>query len=207
MSALSPKEQRLVALVSCTTRGDWTGLQSLRRMAPAGEPDQEWREALLQSHLFLGVPRVVEAFEQLAAEGGLQGEHPSEAAESSADRWPEQGRALFGAIYADLAPKVERRLRQHHPHFAAWVLEHAYGRVLSRPGLDPARRELLAIACLALSGLERQLASHTRGAVRLGATPEQVGAVLASQRDYLKPETYERLREVVTRFSRDGVGG
>ncbi len=214
MGALSPKEERLVDLVSCVTRGDWAGLQALRRQAPPGEPDLEWREALLQSHLFLGVPRVVEALEQLAMAGGIHGEPSGEsgegtqkdpaesAAESPSEAWLPQGRQLFAAIYADLAPKVERRLKQHHPHFAAWILEHAYGRVLSRPGLDAGRRELLALVCLALSGLDRQLASHTRGAIRLGATREQVRAVLDRQRPHLGPEEWERIQEVAERFSR-----
>ena len=146
--ARTPKDLRLVELVSATTRGDWASLQALRQAAPEGEPDLEWREALVQSHLFLGFPRVVEAFEQLALVGGL-GAHGSDPRElPPTTPWIEHGTPLFEAIYADLAQPVRRRLHQHHPDFADWIAGHAYGRVLSRPGLEPHRRELLALECL-----------------------------------------------------------
>ncbi|MCB9906347.1 MAG: carboxymuconolactone decarboxylase family protein [Planctomycetes bacterium] len=198
---LAPKDERLIAMVSAVTRGDWPALQQLRKAAPAGEPDLEWREALLQSHLFLGFPRVVEAFEQLAAVGGLgfHGQDPAECDSCSA--WQDRGSELFDTIYGDLAQPVRRRLHQHHPDFASWIGQHAYARVLSRPGLAPHRRELLALVCLLHGSLDRQLASHARGAIRLGATPDQVAQVVASQAPYLAPEVFERLQAVAQRFA------
>ncbi|MEZ6021293.1 MAG: carboxymuconolactone decarboxylase family protein, partial [Planctomycetota bacterium] len=170
------------------------------RAAPAGEPDDEWREAILQSHLFLGFPRIVEAFEQLAADGGLQPGGPLHG-ERDSETTRGEGDALFDCIYGDLSDKVRRRLRQHHGHFADWIAEHAYGRVLSRPGLDGARRELLALVCLALGHLDRQFASHCRGALRLGATRAQVLAVLTSQREYLDADTFDRLESLARHYT------
>ena len=111
-----------------------------------------------------------------------------------------QGAPIFDGIYQDLAPVVRRRLSQHHTDFAHWIAEHAYGRVLARPGLEPATRELLAVVCLLHSGLDRQLASHTRGAVRLGATPQSVHAVFELVRPHLAQQEVERLKEVLQRF-------
>ena len=200
MSApLSAPDERLIDLVSAVARGDWQGLAEMRKNAPEGEPDARWREALIQSHLFLGFPRVVEAFEILAQSGGLHAPGLDELESSEADH-RDRGAPIFEAIYADLAPAVGRRLSQHHPDFARWIAEHAYGRVLSRPGLDPATRELLAIVCLLHTGLDRQLASHTRGAVRLGASPEAVSAVFERVRPHLSAQDAERLAEVIKRF-------
>ena len=63
------------------------------------------------------------------------------------------------------------RLGAAHPGLARVVLEHAYAGVLSRPGLSPAGRELLAVGCLAASDLERQLASHARAPLALESPP------------------------------------
>jgi 4-carboxymuconolactone decarboxylase len=197
--SLSAPDLRLIELVSAVARGDWSGLADLRRSAPLGEPDERWREALIQSHLFLGFPRVVEAFEVLSREGGLHAPNALEHESRDTD-FASQGAPIFDAIYADLAPVVRRRLAQHHTDFAHWIAEHAYGRVLARPGLEPAMRELLAIVCLLHSGLDRQLASHTRGAVRLGAAPAEVRAVFELVRPHLAETDAARLEEVIQRF-------
>ncbi|MDF1837983.1 MAG: carboxymuconolactone decarboxylase family protein [Planctomycetota bacterium] len=197
--ALSPADVRLVQLVSSVARGDWVELARIRREAPAGEPDGRWREALIQSHLFLGFPRVVEAFEVLSREGGLHAPTEPEHEVAGADH-AAQGAPIFDAIYQDLAPVVRRRLAQHHTDFAHWIAEHAYGRVLARPGLQASVRELLAVVCLLHSGLDRQLASHTRGAVRLGASHESVLAVFELVRPHLAGAEAKRLEEVVHRF-------
>ncbi len=196
---LTAAEERLVELVSCVTRGDWQGLRELRRNAPPGEPAVRWREALLQSHLFLGFPRIVEAFEVLTLDGTLHAPTPEEH-ESGDQDFQAKGAPIFDAIYQDLAPVVRRRLAQHHADFAHWIAEHAYGRVLARPGLAPALRELLAIVCLLHSNLERQLASHTRGAIHLGATREQVLAVFELTKPHLDPDDVSRLEDVVRKF-------
>jgi 4-carboxymuconolactone decarboxylase len=74
-------------------------------------------------------------------------------------------------------------VRALHPDLAVWMIEQGYGRVLSRAGLDPATRELVAVTVLAATGWERQLVSHLLGASRLGADRSAVrGAVTAGLR-------------------------
>jgi 4-carboxymuconolactone decarboxylase len=166
--ALSELDRRLIRLSVAIVRGDWTELRRERSAAPPGEPNRAWREAVLQSHLFAGFSRVVEAFSQLDAVGGL-GELGADEIRRE-DGAPERGRPLFDRIYANAAPTVLALLQRQHPEYADWVIGHAYGRVLSRPGLAADRRELLACACLAAQGQDRQLGSHARGALRCGAT-------------------------------------
>lgn len=201
---LDPRDARLARLFTAIVLGDWGALRAARAAAAPGEPDRSWREALLQAHLFAGFPRVVEACGVLAEVGGLGRPEPGEIA-GEPDR-PERGRALFDRIYADGAERVRAALTAGHPDLASWIEGHAYGRVLSRPGLDPARRELLAVAGLAATGQERQLASHARGALRCGARPEALAGVLDAVADLIAPDDLARARRVVERFAADVDG-
>ncbi len=99
---LTAAEERLVELVSSVARGDWQGLRELRRNAPPGEPDVRWREALLQSHLFLGFPRIVEAFEVLTLDGTLHAPTPEEHEPGDQD-FQAKGAPIFDGIYQDQA--------------------------------------------------------------------------------------------------------
>jgi 4-carboxymuconolactone decarboxylase len=54
------------------------------------------------------------------------------------------------------------------------MVEGGYGRVIGRPGLDLATRELCIAALLAVWGAPRQLHSHLRGALNAGASPDEV---------------------------------
>lgn len=195
--SLTDADRRLARLFAACVLGDWDEVRAQRAAAGPGEPDRRWREALLMVHVFAGVPRAVESYGVLDLAGGLGAIGPDETAEPRAG-----GAELFGRIYAESKDDVAALLDRHHPLFARWVLDHAYGRVLARPGLAADRRELLACAALAVLGQERQLASHARGAVRCGATPAEVAAVVEAVADLADPGRIEDARTVVQRFAR-----
>ena len=197
---LSESDQRLIRLFSAIVLGQWDEVRSIRLEAPPGEPNRAWREALLMVHLFAGVPRTIEAFDHLASVGGLGALKPEEAL-LEPDR-PERGAALFERIYAEGADKVRAHLRGHHPDLEAWIAGHVYGRVFTRPGLSAAFRELLAVAALASLGQERQLASHTRGAIRCGAEPEDLQLVIRNLSPSVPEARRTRVRTVMARFAR-----
>jgi len=197
---LSDKRSTLARLSTAVVLGEWDEVRRLRASAPAGEPDREWREAVLQTHLFAGFPRLVEAYGVLAECGGLGPPEPGEETPDDEEALRERGRALFERIYAGEAEAVRALLAGHQPAFADWIESHAYGRVLSRPGLSPDRRELLATCALAALGQERQLASHARGSLRCGATPAQLEAALAAVRDLVPPGRYDRALRLVQRL-------
>lgn len=196
---LSDEDRRLCRLFAAITLADWDEVKRLRAEAPPGEPDRSWREAVLQVHLFAGFPRQVEAYEVLAGVGGL-GEEGEDEHLGEPDR-EDRGRELFAHIYGKNAEAVEARLHAHHDDFGRWIVGHAYGRVLSRPGLAANRRELLAVAALAATGQTRQLASHARGAIHCGATPEEVLAVLDAIEDLVRAERLQAAREVAKKFT------
>lgn len=206
-AALSDGDRTLVRLFTAGVVGRGDVLRALRlAMEPGASAEirRAWREALLQVHVFAGFPRLVEAYGAIDAAGGLGGASADELeADAEDDLVRARGRALFERIYADDAELVRAMLARHHPDFARWIEEHAYGRVLARPGLDAERRELLAVAGLAALGQERQLASHARGALRCGSTRVRVDAVLDAIADLVPAERIERARQVVARFARD----
>lgn len=91
------------------------------------------------------------------------------------DRW-EKGSRWFDAVYGEGRSEglvdMQQGLAQD---LARLGVEFAFGDVYSRPGLTLAQRELLSLASLVtIGGLEPQLRGHTRGAVRVGCTPEEI---------------------------------
>lgn len=195
----SAKDVRLVRLFAAVVLGRWDDVRALRLAAPEGEPDRAWRETVLQAHVFAGFPRGVEAYGALDAAGGLGALEPGEELAEPEDA--ARGKALFERIYADLSERVHATLESGHPDFARWIVGHAYGRVLTRPGLAADRRELLAVVALCAFGQERQLASHVRGAVRCGASVDDVRAALESVRDLVGDARCDAALRIAERFA------
>lgn len=154
------------------------------------------------AHLFAGIPRQVEAYEVLARHGGLGAREPDEDRDGTLNNEAAiaRGGALFDLIYGSNAESVRARLYSFHDDFGAWVQRHAYGRVLSRPGLDAATRELCAIGALAALDQLRQLASHARGAQACGASREAIYGVLESIADLLDADRIARAKTILDRF-------
>jgi 4-carboxymuconolactone decarboxylase len=170
---------RLVALAAVGRRRDLP--RAFRAARRDGVPVRALREAVLQTCLFAGFPRAVNAFEALeAALGPLPAGRPERAAGGRGYR--RRGVALFGRVYGADARRVLGALGRRHPEFRDWILEDAYGKVLGRPGLDAAVRECLAVALLATLDLPRQQVAHVRGALRCGARPAEVAAAIAAVR-------------------------
>ena len=196
---LTDLDRTLLRLSVAICNGDRERIVAMRREAGDGARCRAWREAVLQSHLFAGFPRVVAAMDALHAAGGLGEPDPEEAAGAPEDF--EAGRALFERIYREKADPVRGVLRAYHPALAAWVEGHAYGRVLTRGGLSVDRRELLAVVCLAAGGQERQLASHVRGAVHCGASPDEVRSALDAVADLIDDDRLREAQRVVAQFA------
>ena len=195
---LSHDAKVLVRLSTAIVVGDWDEVRELRRAADEGKPDREWREAVLQTHLFAGFPRLVQAFGVIAEEGGLGEVAPEEVEAPALDS--QRGARLFDDIYGGGADTVRELLDGYHRDFATWIAEHAYGRVLARPGLSARKRELLAVCALAALGQDRQLASHARGALRCGATLEEVEAALDCADALIPSENLSRARRIARSF-------
>lgn len=137
-------------------------------------------EYILQSYLFAGFPRTINAFFTwqgwAARDGRRRGERRSEPCAPEA--WRTRGERLCRLIYGADYEALQHRLARLHPELAEWTLIEGYGKVLARPGPDPARRELAAVGALVALAAERQLSAHLRGALYAGVDPATLrGAV------------------------------
>lgn len=136
------------------------------------DPD-DVEEYLLQTYLFAGFPRTINAFftwQRWAAENGGRGAIIMEPDDVAG--WRERGEELCRLIYSGTYEALQKRLVRLHPALADWTLVEGYGKVLSRPGPDAARRELAAVGALIVLDVERQLDSHLKGALHAGVERE-----------------------------------
>jgi alkylhydroperoxidase/carboxymuconolactone decarboxylase family protein YurZ len=170
---LAPRLRVLVGVAAAVWRGQWPVLGDwLRAGQQLGQPRADVEETLLQAVLFCGFPRVVTAFDHLANVWPALAPPAGGALPAAAQA--RAGRALFAAIYGDNAAAVEAMLESFHGDFHAFVLEAAYGRILTRPHLPAGEREVLAVALLAVQAQPRQFAGHARGALRCGARRDEL---------------------------------
>jgi 4-carboxymuconolactone decarboxylase len=128
-------------------------------------------EVILQSHLFVGFP---DALNALAVWRQLSGTHAPPPTGETAAEWEERGEAVCHAVYANNYAKLRENVRGLHPDFDGWMVTGGYGRVIGRPGLDLATRELCIATLLAVWNVPRQLHSHLRGALNTGASVGEV---------------------------------
>jgi 4-carboxymuconolactone decarboxylase len=132
-------------------------------------------EALLQCYLFAGYPRAIEALSL------LQRHWPRKRRARSIPRatWQARGERLCREVYGQDYARLRAHMTAAHPDLSRWMITEGYGKVLSRPGLDPLSRELCALACLAALPAPRQLDAHVRGALHVGARTAQIREALA----------------------------
>jgi 4-carboxymuconolactone decarboxylase len=94
------------------------------------------------------------------------------------DRY-QRGLARFKATLGEQGMAVLRSLEPICPDMARYVIEFAYGDVLSRPGLSVRDRQIATLAGLAAIGhASPQLKSHIRGSLNAGLTREEIVEVL-----------------------------
>jgi len=172
-----------------TAQGGRSVADCLDEAIGSGVPLTALREALLLVAPFAGFPRALDALDAFAGACGRAGVVAPAAPESgTAGDFRARGRAFFDRVYGAGAARVLDRIRRLDPDVPEWVLESAYGRVLSRPGLTAAARECLAVVLLTALRLPNQLRGHVHGALACGATPDDVRTALAAAGDLLQDD-------------------
>ena len=180
----------------------------LRHAARELDP-AEVDEAVLQSCLFLGFPAALEAaaewrsFRDSPPEDG----DPLAAADREADR-RDRGERMCRKIYGSAYEALRRNVADASPALDRLMVDFGYGAVLGRPGLAPIRRELCLVAVLAVQGRDRQLHSHLRGALRMGAPPDWVSTALELGLEQAPGAAHGRFRQLwrEVRERRDTTG-
>lgn len=195
---------RLAAIVAVADEGDMR--EGLR--AAIGEARPEWiEEVLLQSYLFAGFPRALNAMRLWRAVSG----RPAPAQDGEAHAGPDalwtRGERTCAQVYGPFYGRLRQNIAALHPTLDAWMIGEGYGKVLGRPALDLRRRELCVVAACIAAQQDRQLHSHLHGALHVGATRAEVAAAIEvavqAVQPYLSPDAPRRYRQLWSKVSRD----
>ncbi|HEY3225657.1 MAG TPA: carboxymuconolactone decarboxylase family protein [Planctomycetota bacterium] len=187
----------LAAVCARAARGQERALvRAIRRALAAGVAPGDLREALLQTYLFAGFPRAINALSLLDVEAPDRAAIPRERPKA-VQAWRRRGERLCRAVYGPDYPAMMRNMVRAHPDLAEWILVEGYGKTLARPFLTLRERELIVGPTLAALGAWRQLPSHLGGALRAGASRGEVAAVFRASEGALPPGAVARaLREL-----------
>ncbi|MCB2185220.1 MAG: carboxymuconolactone decarboxylase family protein [Deltaproteobacteria bacterium] len=91
----------------------------------------------------------------------------------------ETGFRFLAALDEMSARKVQDNLRTLAPELGDFIVEFAYGTVISRPGLDLPTRQVATVAALAaLGNAPDQLKFHLGGTLNVGVTPRQIVEIM-----------------------------
>lgn len=166
----------LVTLSAALGLGEATRLEAAISAAGAAADPGAAEEILLQSYLFVGYPRALDALAVWRTQTGRPA--PQGAEDDDWQAWRKRGEAVCARVYGRHYERLRANVRRLHPELERWMLTEGYGKVLARPGVALPIRELCVAALLAGSGSLRQLHSHLRGALNVGADVADVDEVV-----------------------------
>ncbi|MBV6522721.1 MAG: hypothetical protein MNPFHGCM_02871 [Gemmatimonadaceae bacterium] len=206
VDALDDGTRAIVRLAGAIAALDEAGIRA-HIAAAAGIAPHSWvEEVLLQSYLFAGFPRTLNAMREWRRIG--QAVAPTRDDGEDFDRtveWRERGEVTCRTVYGPFYDRLRANVRLLHPALDAWMIVEGYGKVLSRPALDLARREICIVAACATSRQDRQLHSHLHGALHAGVAPQALDQALDAIADLLTPDDrirvdllWQRVRPVST---------
>lgn len=153
-------------------------------------------EVLLQSYLFAGFPRTLNATRAWREISGTAAPVADPLAEiEHAPEWVTAGETACRTVYGPVYQALRDNVRALHPALDAWMVVEGYGKVLSRPALDLRRRELCIVAACAAAEQRPQLRSHLRGALNCGATREELTQTLTALTDIISRDAMSAARD------------
>ena len=200
LSRLDDATRALVRLSAALAAGSEEAVRAELHHA-AKESRHEWiEELLLQTYLFAGFPRALNGMRE------WRRIHQSPIGRDltlDPRRMREQGEATCARVYGDMYERLRANVRALHPLLDEWMILEGYGKVLSRPELDLARRELCIVAACAATAQDRQLQSHLHGARNVGVPADVVTETLDAIRDMLPPGVYTRAQRFWERIRND----
>jgi 4-carboxymuconolactone decarboxylase len=157
-------------------------------------------ELVIQSYLFSGFPRALNAAREWRRIVPVASPSPDDPADPArAEEWLARGEATCRAVYDGMYEKLRENVYRLHPALDAVMVMDGYGKVLGRPGLDLARRELCVIAACAATLQDRQLHSHLHGALNVGVSPAALIATLEALVPDLGPDRVSSIRLLLAR--------
>ncbi|HEU4628521.1 MAG TPA: carboxymuconolactone decarboxylase family protein [Gemmatimonadaceae bacterium] len=203
LSVFDDGSDRLVRLSARVAGGDEESVRDALRACVGVAPADWVEEVLLQSYLFAGFPRALNAMRLWRAVSGRPA--PAEDAEAAMpfEAWRQRGERTCAVVYGPFYERLRVNIAMLHPALDAWMIGEGYGKVLGRPMLDLARRELCVMAACVAAQQDRQLHSHLHGALHAGVAPDVVAAALEAALEaaaaWLAADAPRRYRQLWTK--------
>ena len=197
---LDAETRELVRLAGIITAGTEQQIRAALARAVTGCRPEWIEEVVLQSYLFAGFPRALNAAREWRRVSGRSAPETDEGEDfEHAARWRAEGEATCAIVYGRFYERLRHNIRQLHPALDAWMVVEGYGKVLSRQALDLRRRELCVVSACAMARQDRQLHSHLHGAMHAGASPEEVLDAINVVADLLGPDDTRRYHQLFAR--------
>ena len=176
LNVVDEPTRQLVRVAAVIASSDETRLREWLAIASKAVPAEWMEELIVQSYLFSGFPRALNA----AREWRRVAPGPAPLTDEGDDvthveEWRARGVVTCEAVYDGMYEKLRVNIRQLHPALDAAMVVEGYGKILGRPGLDLPRRELCIVAACASTGQDRQLHSHLHGSLNVGVAPKALG--------------------------------
>ncbi|MEO5903163.1 MAG: carboxymuconolactone decarboxylase family protein [Gemmatimonadaceae bacterium] len=171
--------RHLVRIAAAIAGADEVQTRKVMEAAVGTVKAEEVDEIILQSYLFAGFPRTLNAARSWRAISGTSApvfDRPAEMKNGA--EWEKQGERTCEIVYGESYQLLRENIRKLHPALDTWMITDGYGKVLSRPQLDLKLRELCIVSACAATGQQRQLHSHLHGALNSGVSVETLSAVL-----------------------------
>lgn len=200
VAAIDNATRYLVRLSAAIAGSDEPALRQV--MAENNSPltDEKIEEIILQSYLFAGFPRALNAMRAWRVFRGRPASASTVDAESLTEH-RKKGEATCAIVYGASYEKLRKNIRELHPALDAWMIVEGYGKVLSRPGIDLKTRELCIVAACAATGQRRQLHSHLRGALNSGASRDEVAAAIDALHGVISERAERDARDLLARVA------
>lgn len=186
-AALAAGEEKAFALIA-------------REAHVAGVSRRRLIEIVLQSHLFLGYPAMIEGMRLLAdIPGSRPGRNsvPTSYSPQQCQKWHREGMIKIRRLYGQQFDRLVQYINSFSPQVLTWMVNDGYGRVLSRSGASFELRELSTVAALTVTGYANQLGAHVRGTLNLGVAPELVADTIANCRSFCSAERTDRAIKIL----------
>lgn len=175
-----PKEvnESLIKIAFYLACKDWEKLESELQIYTRQNYQRHFIDELfLMSYLFLGFPAMISAFEILQRINQNKKQSYKINKKNDYNLWEKRGLKLFKKIYADKSYKLLLKAKRMHPEVVKWMITEGYGKVLSRKFLPIRNREFIIITFLVVSFYPKQLHSHLKGTLNVGATINDIDQI------------------------------
>ena len=197
---LDPATRTLLRLSVAIAAGSEATVRAALTAASAAASVLQIEELVLQSYLFCGFPRALNAareWRRIAPEPAPMTDEADD--DSLTPEWRARGEQTCAAVYGRMYDKLRLNVRDLHPALDSWMVVDGYGKVLSRPGLDLKRRELCVVAACIAMDQDRQLHSHLHGSLSVGVEPDELYAAIDAIAELIGEERTRSVRLLLAR--------